>query len=91
MILERVSPVTHSIGNSLKRVIVIVASIIIFKNPVSQQNIVGKQPLSASLASFPFCCDTALILGLFAHRYQCGSGRCLHLLASEEAGEEGGC
>ena len=42
MILQRVSPVTHSIGNCLKRVIVIVASIIFFKNPVSQQNIIGK-------------------------------------------------
>lgn len=42
MILARVSPVTHSIGNCLKRVIVIVASVIFFKNPVSQQNIVGK-------------------------------------------------
>ena len=41
MILQRVSPVTHSIGNCLKRVIVIVASIIFFKNPVSQQNIIG--------------------------------------------------
>ena len=43
MILARVSPVTHSIGNCLKRVIVIVASVIFFKNPVSQQNIIGKR------------------------------------------------
>lgn len=41
MILQRVSPVTHSIGNCLKRVIVIVASVIFFKNPVSKQNIIG--------------------------------------------------
>ena len=42
MILQRVSPVTHSIGNCLKRVIVIVASVIFFKNPVSQQNVIGE-------------------------------------------------
>lgn len=41
MILQRVSPVTHSIGNCLKRVIVIVASVIVFKNPMSQQNMIG--------------------------------------------------
>ena len=41
MILQRVSPVTHSIGNSLKRVIVIVASVIAFQHPVSQQNALG--------------------------------------------------
>ena len=31
MILERVSPVTHSIGNCVKRVVVIVATVIFFK------------------------------------------------------------
>ena len=42
MILARVTPVTHSIGNCLKRVIVIVASVIFFQNPMSQQNMLGK-------------------------------------------------
>eukprot|EP01023_Acetabularia_acetabulum_P062518 TRINITY_DN7706_c0_g1_i1.p1 TRINITY_DN7706_c0_g1~~TRINITY_DN7706_c0_g1_i1.p1 ORF type:complete len:406 (-),score=54.68 TRINITY_DN7706_c0_g1_i1:206-1378(-) len=41
MILEQVSPVTHSIGNCVKRVIVIVASVVVFQNPVSQQNAIG--------------------------------------------------
>lgn len=41
MILQRVSPVTHSIGNCLKRVIVIVASVIVFQNPMSRQNMLG--------------------------------------------------
>ena len=53
MILQRVSPVTHSIGNCLKRVIVIVASVIFFQNPMSQQNMLG-MPLphaSSSLAA----------------------------------------
>ena len=43
MILQRVSPVTHSIGNCLKRIIVIVASVIFFKNPMSQQNMIGER------------------------------------------------
>ena len=41
MILQRVSPVTHSIGNCLKRVIVIVASVLVFHNPMSRQNMIG--------------------------------------------------
>ena len=44
MILQRVSPVTHSIGNCLKRVIVIVASVIVFQNPMSRQNMIGPPP-----------------------------------------------
>lgn len=41
MILSKVSPVTHSVGNSLKRVAVIVASIIVFHNKVTQQSAIG--------------------------------------------------
>ena len=41
MILARVSPVSHSIGNCLKRVIVIVASVLFFRNPMGTQNMVG--------------------------------------------------
>ncbi len=44
MILQRVSPVTHSIGNCLKRVIVIVASVIFFQNPMGRQNQIGARP-----------------------------------------------
>lgn len=40
-ILQRVSPVTHSIGNCVKRVIVIVASVFVFQNPMSTQNVIG--------------------------------------------------
>ena len=50
MILQRVSPVTHSIGNCLKRVIVIVASVIFFQNPMSQQNMIGAPPEPVNLA-----------------------------------------
>lgn len=41
MILQRVSPVTHSIGNCVKRVVVIVASVFVFQNPVTRQNALG--------------------------------------------------
>ncbi|KAG2435509.1 hypothetical protein HYH02_011803 [Chlamydomonas schloesseri] len=41
MILSRVAPVTHSIGNCVKRVVVIVASLIAFQNPISMQNAIG--------------------------------------------------
>ncbi|KAL6766545.1 hypothetical protein ACKKBG_A36455 [Auxenochlorella protothecoides x Auxenochlorella symbiontica] len=41
MILQRVSPVTHSIGNCVKRVVVIVASVFVFQNPVTTQNALG--------------------------------------------------
>ncbi|MEW5310472.1 MAG: hypothetical protein WDW38_002269 [Sanguina aurantia] len=41
MILQRVSPVTHSIGNCVKRVIVIVASLLAFQNPMSMHSAVG--------------------------------------------------
>jgi solute carrier family 35 protein E1 len=41
MILSRVSPVTHSIGNCVKRVVVIVASVVAFNHPLSTQNACG--------------------------------------------------
>ncbi|XP_068641479.1 triose phosphate/phosphate translocator, non-green plastid, chloroplastic-like [Aristolochia californica] len=41
MILARVSPVTHSVGNCVKRVVVIVTSVLFFKSPVSSTNSLG--------------------------------------------------
>ncbi|XP_004508872.1 triose phosphate/phosphate translocator, non-green plastid, chloroplastic-like [Cicer arietinum] len=41
MILERVSPVTHSVANCVKRVVVIVSSVIFFQTPVSPINALG--------------------------------------------------
>lgn len=41
MILERVSPVTHSVGNCVKRVVVIVTSVLFFRTPVSPINSLG--------------------------------------------------
>jgi solute carrier family 35, member E1 len=41
LILQRVSPVSHAVGNCVKRVVVIVASVIAFSTPVSRQNAMG--------------------------------------------------
>ncbi|XP_076920859.1 triose phosphate/phosphate translocator, non-green plastid, chloroplastic-like [Bidens hawaiensis] len=41
MILQRVTPVTHSVGNCVKRVVVIVASIFFFRTPISLTNSIG--------------------------------------------------
>lgn len=41
MILQRVHPISHSVGNCVKRVIIIVASVIVFRNPVTTQNAIG--------------------------------------------------
>jgi solute carrier family 35 protein E1 len=41
MILSKVSPVTHSVGNCVKRVVVIVSSVLFFRTPVSPVNAVG--------------------------------------------------
>ncbi|KAG6412810.1 hypothetical protein SASPL_125500 [Salvia splendens] len=41
MILGMVNPVTHAVGNSVKRVVVIVSSVIFFRTPVSPVNSLG--------------------------------------------------
>ena len=41
MILSRVSPVKHAVGNCMKRVTVIVVTLLYFKNPVSPLNMAG--------------------------------------------------
>lgn len=41
MILQRVSPVSHSVGNCVKRVVVIVSSVVFFRTPVSPINALG--------------------------------------------------
>lgn len=42
MILQMVDPVTHAVGNCVKRVVVIVSSVIFFQTPVSPINSIGK-------------------------------------------------
>lgn len=41
MILSRVSPITHSVGNCVKRVVVIISSVLFFRTPVSPINSIG--------------------------------------------------
>ncbi|RWW30639.1 hypothetical protein GW17_00004774 [Ensete ventricosum] len=41
MILAEVSPVTHSVGNCVKRVVVIISSVLFFRTPVSPINSIG--------------------------------------------------
>ncbi|KAK4603627.1 hypothetical protein RGQ29_012224 [Quercus rubra] len=41
MILDMVSPITHAVGNCVKRVVLIVSSIIFFQTPVSPINSLG--------------------------------------------------
>ncbi|XP_009610913.1 phosphoenolpyruvate/phosphate translocator 2, chloroplastic-like isoform X1 [Nicotiana tomentosiformis] len=41
MILQMISPVTHAVGNCVKRVVVIVSSVIFFQTPVSPINSLG--------------------------------------------------
>ncbi|GAX74364.1 hypothetical protein CEUSTIGMA_g1813.t1 [Chlamydomonas eustigma] len=40
-LLSRLTPVTHSVGNCVKRVVVIAASIVFFKTPASFLNVIG--------------------------------------------------
>jgi solute carrier family 35 protein E1 len=39
--LGKVNPVTHAVGNTIKRVVIIVASVIAFKTPMSTGSVVG--------------------------------------------------
>ena len=39
--LGAVNPVTHAVGNTIKRVVIIIASVIAFKTPMSRGSIVG--------------------------------------------------
>jgi solute carrier family 35, member E1 len=41
VILSHVSPVSHSIGNCVKRVVVIIAAVLVFQNPMTAQSAVG--------------------------------------------------
>lgn len=71
MILARVSPVTHSVGNCVKRVVVIVSSVIFFKTPVSPVNAFGniqslflcKTHLLHNLLKLINCCFLCFAVG----------------------------
>ncbi|KAI3740029.1 hypothetical protein L2E82_30446 [Cichorium intybus] len=50
MILQRVSPVTHSVGNCVKRVVVIVTYVLFFHTTVSPINSIVKKDTAAEMA-----------------------------------------
>lgn len=52
-ILQMVSPVTHAVGNCVKRVVVIVSSVIFFQTPVSPINTLGKSNNCIKLPNKP--------------------------------------
>jgi len=39
--LDKVAPVTHALGNTIKRVVIIIASVIVFGTKMSQQGVIG--------------------------------------------------
>ncbi|KAG5187847.1 hypothetical protein JKP88DRAFT_30453 [Tribonema minus] len=39
--LESVHPVTHAVGNTIKRVVIIVSSVLFFRTPMSRQSVAG--------------------------------------------------
>ncbi|KAL9236800.1 hypothetical protein vseg_011428 [Gypsophila vaccaria] len=52
--LERVAPLTHAVGNVLKRVFVIGFSIIVFGNKISTQTAIGTSIAIAGVAAYSF-------------------------------------
>ena len=55
--LGRVNPVTHAVGNTIKRVVIIIASVVAFKTPISGLGIIGSSIaiLGNPSNSVPFC------------------------------------
>jgi solute carrier family 35, member E1 len=41
LFLELIHPVTHAVTNALKRVVIIVASVVVFRTPLSAQVVAG--------------------------------------------------
>eukprot|EP00871_Galdieria_phlegrea_P003100 jgi/Galph1/3791/GphlegSOOS_G2461.1 len=52
VVLKRVNPVTHAVGNTMKRVAVIVSSVIVFKNEVTRLNKIGTAIAIAGVALY---------------------------------------
>jgi solute carrier family 35 protein E1 len=55
--LERVAPLSHVVGNVLKRVFVIGFSIIVFGNRISTQTAIGTSIAIAGVAIYSFIND----------------------------------
>ncbi|WOK92580.1 hypothetical protein Cni_G01271 [Canna indica] len=68
MILARVSPVTHSVGNCVKRVVVIVTSVLFFRTPVSPVNALEKNYASRSRAEVIVMMKAPFLLPVTIHQ-----------------------
>merc|ERR1719247_855296 len=49
--LGRVNPVTHAVGNTIKRVVIIIASVIAFNTPISRLGVIGSRSPSRARSS----------------------------------------
>lgn len=57
--LGKVNPVTHAVGNTIKRVVIIVASVIAFKTPMSTGSIVGSSIAIAGTLMYSLAMNAA--------------------------------
>mmetsp|Transcript_28897 Transcript_28897/g.40875 ORF Transcript_28897/g.40875 Transcript_28897/m.40875 type:complete len:394 (+) Transcript_28897:85-1266(+) len=57
--LGKVNPVTHAVGNTIKRVVIIVASVIAFKTPMSTGSIVGSSVAIAGTLLYSLAMNAA--------------------------------
>lgn len=57
--LGKVNPVTHAVGNTIKRIVIIVASVIAFKTPMSTGSIVGSSVAIAGTLMYSLAMNAA--------------------------------
>lgn len=55
--LDSVHPVTHAVGNTIKRVVIIAASILVFKNPVTAQGYLGSAIAILGVLLYSICVE----------------------------------
>ena len=55
----QVNPVTHAVGNTIKRVVIIVASVIAFKTPMSTGSIIGSSVAIAGTLMYSLAMNAA--------------------------------
>lgn len=57
--LGKVNPVTHAVGNTIKRVVIIVASVIAFKTPMSTGSVIGSSIAIAGTLMYSLAMNAA--------------------------------
>lgn len=57
--LGKVNPVTHAVGNTIKRVVIIVASVVAFKTPMSTGSIIGSSIAIAGTLMYSLAVNAA--------------------------------